>query len=243
MAQDGGDRQGGAGVSDPYAIDDLEGFDALGQCVADEDGYLGLGGALVVAQLGEPAVAPVLGALEFPQHRAAGLTALANDPVQHVAAKFTLGHGFDGVEGELGAQQVFQFQFLHFALQLLRALLGLLFEFLDLLLHGGDGLVLLHHFEFQSFLRFAFGLAADFGQAVLHALFDGQFEFAPGVVEFALFLDQFGLRLLGFGQLFVARLEHFLKFGEFARLAFEFRCRGLLRFLRFFGDDAGALGL
>jgi hypothetical protein len=146
-------------------------------------------------------------------------------------------------KGKLGAQQVFQLQFLHFALQLLRALFRPALEVFDLLLHRGNGLLLLHYLELLFVFGFFLRLAADFGQAVLYALFDGEFEFAFGVVEFALLLDEFGLGLLGFGQLFVARLEHFLKFGEFARFAFEFRRGGLLGFLRFFGDNAGTLGL
>ena len=50
-------------------------------------------------------------------------------------------------------------------------------------------------------------LVVNLELAVLNALFDGEFEFAFGVVEFALLLDEFRLSLLGLGQLFVAGLN------------------------------------
>ena len=45
--------------------------------------------------------------------------ALAVDAVQRVAAKLAFGHRLDQVKRKLAAQQVFQLQLLHFALQLL----------------------------------------------------------------------------------------------------------------------------
>ena len=110
--------------------------------------------------------------------------------LQYIAAEFALGHRFDGIEGKLDAQQVFQLQLLHFALQLLRALLGPAFEVLDLFLHRGDGLVLLHYLELEaSSSASSFGLSVRTSvKPVLHAFFDGEFQFTLGIVQFALFL-------------------------------------------------------
>lgn len=74
-------------------------------------------------------------------------------------------------------------------------------------------MVLFHHPQFQAFLGFAFSLAAHFSQIGLHALFDGQFQLAFGVVQFALLFNQLGLGLLGFGQFGVANFQHFVQVG------------------------------
>ena len=109
------------------------------------------------------------------------------------------GGQFGGIERKFGAQQVFQFQFLHFTLQLLRALFGAALEVFDLLLHCGNGLLLLHYLEFLFVLGFFFGLLAGSVKSFLHAFFNGEFQFAFGIVQLALFFDQFGLRFLRLG--------------------------------------------
>jgi hypothetical protein len=59
-------------------------------------------------------------------------------------------------------------------------LFGLLLEFFDFLLHRGDGLVLFHDLQLQPFFGFALRLFADIAETFLHALFNGQFQFAFG---------------------------------------------------------------
>ena len=56
-----------APVRDPDAVDDAEGLEAFGQDVGDQQRDVGLRGALIVAQFGEPALIPGFGGLEFPK--------------------------------------------------------------------------------------------------------------------------------------------------------------------------------
>ena len=195
-------------MADPHAVDDVEAGYAFGQGVTDHYGQFGFGVALVFAQFDQPAVAPVFGAFGFPQDAAGSVACSAIHTLYQIAAEFAFGDRFDAVEREFAAQQVFQFQFLHFTLQLLRALFGFLFEFFNFLLHGEDGLVFFHHPQFQAFFGFAFSLIAYFVKTGLHAFFHGQFQFAFGVVQLALFFDQFGLGLLGFGEFGVADFQY-----------------------------------
>ena len=69
---------------------------------------------------------------------------------------------------------------------MLRALLGAPFQFFDLPLHGGNGLVFLHDFELQLFFGFFLGFGTRACQIFLDTLFNGQVHFALGVVQLAL---------------------------------------------------------
>ena len=146
---------------------------------------------------------------------------------------------------ETSAQKVFefQFQFLHFALQLLGALLSLSLQLFDRLLHRRDGLVLLRHLQLQTVFGFALGGGTHFTQAILHTLFDGQFQLAFGIVQFTLLFDEFGLRVLSLSQFFVTRLQHLIQFRQLAYLCIEFCGTGKLCLLGFFLHHASALSL
>jgi len=82
---------------------------------------------------------------------------------------------------------------------MLRALFGPALQVLDLFLHRGNGLLLLHDLEPLFVLGFLPGELAGRVESCLHPLFNGQFQFAFGIVQFALFLDQVGLGLLRLG--------------------------------------------
>src|SRR5437867_10895625 len=136
-------------MGDPDAVDEVKRLYMLGESLADDDGDLGLGGPLVLAELRKPGIAPVFGALGLPENRAARLAEWAHDAVQHVAAEFAFGDGLDHVTWESRAEQRFDFQFLNFSWTFLRALFGSSFLILDLRLPGHVGLLFLHYFNFE----------------------------------------------------------------------------------------------
>jgi len=132
------------------------------------------------------------------------------------------------------AQQRFEFQLLDLALELLRAPLGLLLQFLDGPLHRHDGLVLLQHLLLQGVLRVLERLAAHRVETLGDPLLDREIEFAPRIVQLALLLEELRLGRLGLGELRAARLQDTPQVGEFTRLRFELGGAfdpGLLRFL------------
>src|SRR5882672_786276 len=98
---------------------------------------------------------------------------------------FALGHGLDAVTGKARAQRAFEFEFQHFALELLRALFGPMLEFIDLRAHRRDGLV--PFFDRQAILIFRFPpkLLADRRQSLLDALLYSKIKLALGIVQFA----------------------------------------------------------
>lgn len=98
---------------------------------------------------------------------------------------------------ELRAQIGFQFQLEHFALPLLRALLGLAAQVFDLPLHGGN--CLLSQPQLHSVFRLKPRLVADRRKRLLHLLLDGQLQLAAGIIEFSLLGEQISLRLLRLG--------------------------------------------
>ena len=132
-----------------------------------------------------------------------------------------LGTGWIVSRGNLAVSSAFELQFLNFSLKLLRALFGAPFQFFDLPLHGGDGLVFLHDFELQFFFGFFFGFVPLGCRIGLHALFDGQVHFALGVVQLALLADHFGLSLLGFGEFCIALFQDFLQIVDFFNFLIE----------------------
>ena len=142
--------------------------------------------------------------LRFPKNRAAALIQWSYDALQHVAAELAFRHGLNRVARKFRGKQRFQLQFLNFSLKLLRALLGAPFQVFDLSLHRGNGLIFLHHFEFQFFFGFFFGLVAFRAEIGLHSLFDRQVQLALGIVQLALFTDQLGLGFLGLAEFFIS---------------------------------------
>ncbi len=83
-------------------------------------------------------------------------------------------------------------------------------------------------------------LVANCGQLGLHLFLDGQVDLALGVVEFALLSYQVGLRLLRFGQLGVALLEHFVQVGDFLGPGIKVGRDEALGLLRLGGGDLAA---
>ena len=141
-----------------------------------------------------------LARFELPEDRAACLTGRVEHALQDVSAELSLRHRLDHIDGKLRSKERFEFHLLDFALQLLRALLGLLFQGFDLALHCGDCLFALGNFQPQLVLGFALGFVTNTAERFLNAGFDSQVELTPGIVEIALFADQLCLRLLGFGE-------------------------------------------
>ena len=155
----------------------------------------------------EPAVAPVLGSLRFPEKRATLLPGGREHFVEDVSAELSFGHGLDKICGKLCGQKRLEFHLLHFALQLLRALLGFLFQNLDLALHAGDGFFALRNLQLQFFFRIVLCFVTNGAERLLNTSFDGQLEFALLVVELPLLANELGLRLLGVGQFVVLGLD------------------------------------
>ena len=100
-------------------------------------------------------------------------------------------------------------------MQLLRALLGLPLQILDLALHRGDLFFFFAYSQAERRLGLLLGLVPDVGQLGLHSVLHGQVQLAFRVVEFALLANQVGLRLLCFGQLAVPLPEYFVQVGDF----------------------------
>jgi len=90
VAQDGRHRQRTPRAGDPNAIDHVKGFYAFWQDLAHQNGNIRFSCALIFAEFGEPAVAPIFGALGFPNDGTAGIPALAHHPLQHIPAEFPL---------------------------------------------------------------------------------------------------------------------------------------------------------
>ena len=145
------------------------------------------------------------------------------------------------VEGKLGAQQVFQLQFLHFALQLLRALLGPALEVFDLLLHRGDGLLLFHYLELLFVLGFFFGLlrVAVKPSCTRFSTVSSSSRLASSSSR--CFLISSACAFWASAS-FASRLfSTSCKFGQFPRLCSRSAAAGLLRLFGFFGGDPGAV--
>ena len=159
--QSGNKAEGTGTIRNPYAIDISERGDVFRQFNSYQDGYLGFGGTLIVAELGQPTIAPRLGTLRFPENETAVHTAGVMHSLEHVAAVNTFGHGFDRVKGEGAAKDLFVFKFQDFALSLLGALLRLALPVGDLLAKIVDDFVLLCLLECSLVRRFLFRLVTD----------------------------------------------------------------------------------
>ena len=92
----------------------------------------------------------------------------ADNPLQHVAAELPFRDGLNRVERKFCAQQVLKFQFLYFALQLLRALLGLLLQLFGRHVSATT----------RSGVRFV-TLGTMIGSAAYYALLDERYRLTP----------------------------------------------------------------
>jgi hypothetical protein len=168
------------------------------------------------------------------------MTGRADNMLDEVAAELALGHRIEGVARKFLPQQRFEGELLDLALQLLRTLLGLASQILDLSLHGGDLLFLLADPQGQGGFGLLLGLIADGTKLRLHLLLDRQLHLALGVVELALLSDQVGLGLLGFGQLGVALPQHLVELGDLFDLGVDVDGDQALRLLGFGRRDTTA---
>ena len=125
----------------------------------------------------------------------------ADDALQDVAAEFAFGHRLDGVAGKFRREQGFELQFLNFSLKLLRTLFGAPFQIFDLFLHGGDGLVFLHHLELQFIFGFLLGFLSARWPSRLGRASRWSVPARAWRRPVHAACDQLGLRLLRFGEL------------------------------------------
>ncbi len=84
---------------------------------------------------------------------------------------------------------------------MLRSLLGLALQLLDLLLHAEDGLLPLLDLQLHRLLGLCLGARLDFGLRFAHALLDREVQLALRVVQLARLLERLGLGLLRFLKL------------------------------------------
>ena len=179
----------------------------FGSACDDDDRGIGLCHALILAQLLQPAVAPIAGALQFPKDFAARLPERSCDELNRVAAELALRHGRDRVVRKARPKQRLKLQFLHLALKLLRALLRLAFQLFDLFLHRKDRLLTLLDLEPKRLLCLRFRALLNFGLRLQHALFERQVELPFFFGKLALHADGVRLRLLRLGEFRLALLE------------------------------------
>ncbi len=74
----------------PDIINEVKGLNALEQHTRDDQSDPGFGGALIIAELGEPAIDPIFGAPGFPEDDAAMLSSQTQHAVQDIAAELAL---------------------------------------------------------------------------------------------------------------------------------------------------------
>ena len=142
--------------------------------------------------------------------------------MEDVASELAFGNGLDEICGKLRGQEGFEFELLHFALQLLGALIRLLFQDFNLALHAGDSFFALRNFQLQFFFCIVLRFVTNCAERLLNAGFDGQVELALLVVELALLANRLRLGILRFGEFLVLRFDNGLKICKFSRLTFEF---------------------
>lgn len=98
-----GDGNGTARLSNPDAIDIVERFQSFGKHSGNKKSGIRFGCALIIPQLGEPPIDPVLRPLTLPENRAARLSHWANDLLQHIPTKLSLRNRFDTIMRKLGS--------------------------------------------------------------------------------------------------------------------------------------------
>ena len=113
---------------------------------------------MVLAQLGQPTIAPGLGTLQLPEDHTGWLAYQAIDLLNDVGAQFSFGNGLDGIHREPAAQQLLELELENLSLRLLRALVGFALQLLDRPRHGFNGLVLLKDLQPRGLIRFLPGL-------------------------------------------------------------------------------------
>ena len=166
------------------------------------------------------------------------MTQRADDAMQDVAAELALWDGKNSVPRKLAAEHFFQLKLLDFALELLRSLFRSTLEFLDLPLHGADGLLLFHNLQLQLFFRLFSGLVPCPRQIVLHPFFDGQLHLTPGVFQFPFSAKYFDLGFLRLGEFDIPLSQDFLKLGDFLNSLLKVIAKSQLGFFLFLCGDS-----
>ena len=118
-ADDRSQRQRLARMHHMHGVNHIETFHTLGQGGGHKHRHIGRITPLVVAELGEPALAPVLGPLQFPDDGAGGLARRGQHLLHEVRTDLALGYGRHPVHGEAVLQLLLEIEFQHFPLQLL----------------------------------------------------------------------------------------------------------------------------
>src|SRR6266545_4009513 len=113
----------------------IERVHAPRQCVGDNQRDIGFGLPLILAELGEPTVSPVLGPLRLPQDGAAVLIERTDHALQDIATELSFGYRLNEIARKFRAQDGFECELLNLTLQLLRSLFRFALEFFDLALH------------------------------------------------------------------------------------------------------------
>ena len=136
--------------------------------------------------------------------------------LQHIAAELTARYSRDGVVREAHAEERFELELLYFALQLLRALLRLAPQLLDLLLHRMDHLIFLRDLETKTVFGFLLRFLLNLHHTRADPFFDGEIELPHLLLQLALAPHNVRLRLLRLGELELARLQHLVELRHFA---------------------------
>lgn len=110
-AEDIGEVEGVFVGCHPDVFVEVEGVDAFGEDVADEDGDVGVHAAFVFTEFGWPGVAPCFGAFDFPDDDACGLAVFVSDFLGDVCSVDSFGDGGDFVGGEGFFEAGFEVEF------------------------------------------------------------------------------------------------------------------------------------
>src|SRR5438093_9901533 len=106
-------------------------LDVSGKGVRDDEGNVGATAPLVLTKLGQPAIAPGLGPLGFPEDHAGGLPDRAVDLLNNIGPQLALGDRLNDIHRKLAAQKLLKLYLENLTLGLLRALLRFAPQFLD----------------------------------------------------------------------------------------------------------------
>ncbi len=113
----GGDRRNATRVCYPDTVVPLHVADGGRQSGRDENCDVGIGGDLILLQLGHPARTPVARSFGFPEDRSAVVPARGTDRLKNVSTTYARLDGFDPVVRETFAQHILDVSLENFALE------------------------------------------------------------------------------------------------------------------------------
>jgi hypothetical protein len=123
-AQGASYRKNAAQAGDPDAVKLLKVGDVLRHGLGDDDGKLGVGGALIFLKFGKPTIRPGSGAFRLPKNLPTSLTRIISDVLKDIATELAFTYRLDEIERKLSSQLVLEGELKGFALRLLGTLLG-----------------------------------------------------------------------------------------------------------------------